>query len=553
MSLAGHALSPDPTRASRPVVRESEARPALDRRFEYIVLSVYAVLVSVLASLHEPWKDETQTWRLAIDSDGVRALVRNSRYEGHPLLFHLMLQALGHLSRSWWAAVVLHVIIACLAAWVVLRYAPFTRLEKVLVVAGYFPAYEYAVIVRPYGLGMLLAFAACAMWSAQRRRPIVVVLLLVLLANTSVFGMLLALAAGATFLLDWVWPDDAPSRISPKVLAVGAITAALALAVVWLVARQVVPPADATFKGNGAAREGVTLWKVAAGLLVPFRAMVPVAKIGEGTVQWNRWLFEPYVRSTLLLDIVLSAMVVLVGALVASRRRTALFFFLASTLGLTAFFLLFVEGGSRHHGHVAIGWIMAAWLAREGRPTVWPATLRPLVDRIQRLAPRLFVLSLIPMVATSAEFAVGDALRPFSDARGLANFLVAHGLRDVPLIGLARADAEAVSALLDRPMIIPSEGRTSTFVMWGAARVELANEVQLNRVTDTLFRTQCRALLVSTRPRELPGSVATRARLIYETSYRPMSKDRYRVWLMQAPSSPRCPAGSTVPTVDPVP
>jgi hypothetical protein len=139
-------------------------------RFVWTVLLVYTAFVSVVSLFHEPWKDETQAWRMAIDSHGLRELVRNARYEGHPLLFHVMIQALGHLSRSWWAVATLHVIIASLAAWLVLRHAPFTRVQKVLLVFGYWMAYEYAVVVRPYGLGMMLAFAACIAWSARPRR-----------------------------------------------------------------------------------------------------------------------------------------------------------------------------------------------------------------------------------------------------------------------------------------------------------------------------------------------------------------------------------------------
>lgn len=517
-------------------------RTAADRRFERIALALFTVWVAVLSALHEPWKDETQTWRLAIDSDGIRALIHNARYEGHPLLFHLMLQALGHLSRSWWAAAAMHAVIACAAAWVVLRYAPFTRLQKALVIAGYFPAYEYAVIVRPYGLGMLFAFGACAAWTAPRRRPVWTVVFLILLANTSVLGVQLALAAGAAFFLDSVWPDDAPPRISLRTLGAVALCAALALVVVWLVARQVIPPTDARFKGSGGVTQGMNVWKFATGLLVPFRAMVPIDKIGEGTTQWGRWLFDAYVRSALIVDVLVSSAIVVVGCIIASRRRTALLFFLMCTVGLIAFFELFVEGSARHHGHFAIAWIMAAWLSRAGPPTVWPGPIRAIVDRAQRYAPRLFTLSLVPMVLGAAELGVSDALLPFSDAGRTADFLRTRGLADAPIIGVSRADAQTIAALLDRPIIMLSEGRSSTFVVWGAAPKEASTQTRMDAVTDSLFRQSCRAVLISIRPHELPSTLQSRASLIYETSYRPISRDRFRVWLMPAPVSPRCPA-----------
>jgi hypothetical protein len=61
----------------------AEPRRAEDTfpRFETVVLAVYALLISVVSAFHEPWKDETQAWRMAIDSHGLAELVRNSRYE----------------------------------------------------------------------------------------------------------------------------------------------------------------------------------------------------------------------------------------------------------------------------------------------------------------------------------------------------------------------------------------------------------------------------------------------------------------------------------------
>ena len=159
-----------PPKTHAPAASEVErSADVTSRRFELLVLVLFAAAISIVSAFHEPWKDETQAWRLAIDSHGLRALVYNARYEGHPVLWHVLLQLVGHVSRSWWAVAVVHVAIACAAAWLVLRHARFSRLQKVLLVFGYFPAYEYAVVARPYGLGMMLAFAACLAWTAPRR------------------------------------------------------------------------------------------------------------------------------------------------------------------------------------------------------------------------------------------------------------------------------------------------------------------------------------------------------------------------------------------------
>jgi hypothetical protein len=515
-----------------------------DRRFELIALACFAIVLALVAAFHEPWNAETQSWRLAIDSDGFAALAHNARYEGHPLLFHFILQLVGHLSRAWWAAAATNAVIACAAAWMVLRFAPFGRLEKALVIGGYFLLYEYGVIVREYGLGVLLAFAACAAWTAPRRRWILAIVCLVLMSNTSVLGFLVALAAGAAFVMDVIWPDGPePPRISRRLLVVGATCLVLVAVLAVVVARQVIPPGGAAYKGEGVAVVGrMSAYDIGWSLTLPLRAMLPLAPIGEGTVQANRWAFEPGGRATLGLEVLLSGALVALGCVMTVRRRTALAFYLIGTLGLVAFFLLFVRGYVRHHGHIAIVWIMAAWLSRSGPPTAWPAAIEPFAERARRVAPRVLRWSLVPMTLAAVEFSIGDLVLPYADVVAVANLLRSRGLVDRPIIGVARSNAAAVGALLDRDVFLPREGRRSKFVIWGDRGAEVPPAPVIARLADSLLTRQCEIVVISTLDDDVPAPLVPRLRLIYQTPYRPMTRERFRVWTMSATPLSGCPA-----------
>jgi hypothetical protein len=524
-------------------MNEIAYRQERDRRFELIALACFAIVLAIVAAFHEPWNAETQSWRLAIDSDGFAALAHNARYEGHPLLFHFMLQLVGHLSRAWWAAVTTNAIIACLAAWMVLRYAPFDRLEKALCIGGYFLLYEYGVVVREYGLGVLFAFAACAAWTAERRRLIIAIVCLVAMANTSVLGFLVALAAGAAFVLDVIWPDGpGAARITSRTLLIAAGCAVLVAVLGVVVARQVIPPAGAAYTGEGAAVLGrISRYDIAWGLTLPLRAMTPLATIGEGTVQANHWMFEPGGRATLGLEVLLSGALVVLGCVMTVRRRTALVFFLVGTLGLVAFFLLFVKGYARHHGHMAIVWIMAAWLSRSGPPTVWPETIERLAQRARRVAPSVLRWSLVPMTLAAAEFAIGDVALPYADVVAVANQLRSRGLTNRPIIGVARSNSAAVGALLDRDVFLPREGRRSKFVIWGDRGPEVPPAPVIERLADSLLVQHCEIVVISTFDDDVPAALVPRLRLIYQTPYRPMTRERFRVWTMSAAELSGCP------------
>jgi hypothetical protein len=545
MSLGASVTSQDSLASpDRMASTKGSAHRESSRGFEFVVLGIFAVYVAVLSALHEPWNAETQSWRLAIDSDGIAALAWNARYEGHPLLFHALLQVVGHVSRSWWAAAAIHAIIACAAVFVILRYAPFSRLEKLLVVASYFPAYEYAVLVREYGLGMLLAFATCAAWTAQRRRPVLAIVFLILLANTSVLGLLLALTAAGTFACEWMWSAWRSSRLSARTIAVVAACVVVAAGTMWIVVSQVIPPSDAVWKGDGAVGGRSSVWKMGWGMTIILRALAPIARIGEGTVQWNRWLFEPTSSVMLLLQMLISVAVVAAGFLMVIRRWSSVLFLLVSVVGLSLFFVLFVEGSARHYGHMAIAWIMAVWLSRSGPPTEWPRSFRPVLDRAARWAPGLFAASLVPMVIATAEFASADAMLTFSDASHVAALLRERGLSQAPIIALARSDAQAVGALLDRPVVFPAQGDSGTFVVWGSPETANASLTRIQATIDAQLSHACRIVIIGIAENPVYEELLPAMRLIYETPRRPMSRDHYRVWVRSGPPSARCPAAA---------
>ena len=545
----------DPANVASPRVRAADERVArTSLRFEMAVLALYTLLVSVVSALHEPWKDETQAWRMAIDSHGIAELVRNARYEGHPLLFHLMLQAVGLVSRSWWAAVVMHVIVACFAAWLVLRYAPFTRLQKVLIVFGYWSAYEYSVVVRPYGLGMMLAFAACIAWFAPRRRVVLTIVCLLLLANTTAMGTLLAMALAAAFAFDWAWPDDVTRRPSLRTTVMaGAAVAVAALAVLYFAVVQIRPPADAAYQGEGHVSRA--LWDIVSIPTFELRALFPIVLIRDG-VQWNRWVLNPQTRYELALLLCLSFLMLAIGLVIAARRRVSLLFYLIGTGGFLVFFGFLFSGTAHHHGYLFIVWVCTAWLAWGSAASERPQLLRRFTERVERMRGNFFVISLIPPIIATAEVATADAFTPFADATHIADVIRRQGLADAPLIAVVRSHAQAVGAFLDRPVLYPLERKTLTFVYWGTGSPYDETVRAADSAATALLSTHCRVVLIASPSKDVAPQTAARAKLIYTTTYHPMSGDRYRIWVISAPPSPRCPAAgypSTQPASPPQP
>ena len=174
-----------------------------EARFAVTVALACLALGLVKAALHEPWRDELNPWLIARHTASFAEAQAVYDTGGHPRLWHTLLWLTSRVTGDFMVWQALQAVFAAAGAWVFLRFAPFGRALRVLFVLGYFPAFEYGVIARPYGLGLALALAATAVLARRPGAVLSLALLLALLAQTTVFG---GIAAGA-LALAWWWDD----------------------------------------------------------------------------------------------------------------------------------------------------------------------------------------------------------------------------------------------------------------------------------------------------------------------------------------------------------
>ena len=84
--------------ARRPALSLCQPEPASRRAAEMAALwylpvfAVYLSIVGVTVGHHEPWLDEAQGWLIARDATWSDLLRTIPRYEGSPILWHLLLR-----------------------------------------------------------------------------------------------------------------------------------------------------------------------------------------------------------------------------------------------------------------------------------------------------------------------------------------------------------------------------------------------------------------------------------------------------------------------------
>lgn len=169
---------------------------------EIFALFVYAAAHLGMAIVHEPFFDEAEAWQIARSVTLKTLLLETTHYEGHPPLWHLILMPFAKAGAPYELSLTL-VSLAFMGAavFLILWYAPFPRLVRLLLPFTYFYFYQYGVISRVYCV-MTLAFVLLAM--AYRRRnekPGRYVAVLILLCVTLAYGLVFA----GGLALVWLW------------------------------------------------------------------------------------------------------------------------------------------------------------------------------------------------------------------------------------------------------------------------------------------------------------------------------------------------------------
>jgi hypothetical protein len=338
----------------------SEESAAERLRFAGFLAAACLLLTLPRLLLHELWRDEAWLWLVATDSHSLADLFAPLARSGQGYLFPILCFLARQVSTSPRALQALHLLLVVAAAFVFARFAPWPRRERALFVLGYFPFYEYAVISRHYVAGALLLWLACA--AARSRRPALALgLALGLLCQTTVYGFLLALAAGGGWLLDRRLRRAELAPV-PRAEAAAGLALALVGAVAGLV--QLIPRAGTSFAPGW--RFGWDPARTVQVLSLPWRAFVPLPR--PGLHFWNTNLLDAWPGLQAAAGLLLLA---LAGALLW-RRKVALATFGLGAAGLLAFSYVKYVGVLRHHGHwwllfAAALWLGGGWGLQAGR------------------------------------------------------------------------------------------------------------------------------------------------------------------------------------------
>ncbi len=324
------------------------------KRYDHWILYfIYLIVLALSISKHELWGDELHSWNIAKASSGLSDLIMNTRYEGHPPFWYILLFVLTKFTHDPSYMQYLHFLICGITALVFVFRSPLAIFYKALILFGYYFLYEYGVLSRNYSIGILFAFLICAIiHTNSKNSKVIYYCFLFLLSNTHFLALILAIS----FHMYYLWQKREQRK---KILLHGAYGVLILLPALYFI----LPPSDSALSGDF----WMNIWSKDQFFIVmqaPLKALSPVPAWWEYHFWNTHFLLEAKNKIELLKYLVPFASLGLIAASIylLSKHKSALLFFCCNLALTLVFALFFPLTPARYVGFIFIGLVIALWL-----------------------------------------------------------------------------------------------------------------------------------------------------------------------------------------------
>jgi hypothetical protein len=429
-------------------------------------------------------------------SDSLRDLYLVARYDTHFMLWNVVLWILTRFTHNCQAMQWLHLALATASVWVLVRFGPFSRVQKALYCFGYFAVFEYCLIAREYVWIGLLLFSLCAVRARRKDSFVVQAVILFLLSNINALATIIAFSFVAASAWEHIRDRDVGELWATR-KGVLILSCVILCAALLGDALQSIKPKDAlAFRGWPLPMTDsnfvVTLCDVWRGY-VPIPRPFPHFSHSLRLVWGSNFLLDA-APQTLALGGTLSLGLLGMSAWTLRRSPMSVTWYLLGSALMLLFHFVVSVSYLRHDGLYFILYLACLWCGhtrgRDQKPRSAPTSLPVQMERF-------FLPSILALQVVAGAYAwVLHLMTPFSASKLAAEFIRQHGYANLLIIGSREGYVTPVAAYLDRPIYYPDSGRYGTFSLDNTARHDLSVQELMQSVTQMAMKAHGDTLLV---------------------------------------------------------
>jgi hypothetical protein len=413
-------------------------------RYKILLLMIYAFFIGIVLWRHEMWRDELQAWGIVASSDSFEALIQNIRYEGHPLLWFLMIWPIAKVFDSVVAMQVLQFILTLVLGCTVIFKSPFKMAGKVGLLFSYFFLFEYTAISRNYLIGAILIYWICIQWKDPQKNALRISLLLFLLFQTNTFAFLIGIGISAALLLEIYsqglrWQDYLTYLGIVIILPAGVVLVSLAT-----------PPPDGTYAPGWFLKwDASEIIRASSSFL---HGILPSIK-PKAYNFWNANVLDESWMASLISLFLFSTL-----AFLLRKNKSALVIFVVSILLILFFVYTKQIGAMRHKGHFFLGLTAALW--------VYYIQKLDTNRRSENTLTYLIGAILSVQVLTGFTALYKDVRYPFSQSENTAAYIRKNLPENIRVAGAFQELLIPLRWYLQRPVYFLDIEREQPFVVW---------------------------------------------------------------------------------------
>lgn len=359
-------------------------------------------------------------------------------------------------------------VISTVAAFLFLKYAPFSFLFKLGVVFSYFFLYEYNIISRGYNITWLLLIMFCILFTSKKRNYLLLSINLFLLANVHLFSLFLSLPL-------FILVIDEYKKEYPTVKEIIACTAIFVAGIAFsLIA--VIPPHDSSIIHHS-SEDLLSFDRFSKTTSFFVKGLYPLPDIYSYYYRNSNFLVKNFKVTAILITVMIFAFPVI---FLRDKRPVLFFFYVSALFVMIGLFVLKLFTGVHYMGYAFMILITTLWLAANER--LKREYRRYSLGQYEKYIYKPLIGSILICQVCAGFFALfSDYKRPFSESKAVANYIGSSDLSHPIIISVPFATGTAIAGYMNSKIFYPELNRFGTFWNWTPLE-DVGELVIMNRI-----------------------------------------------------------------------
>ncbi|MEP6647403.1 MAG: hypothetical protein ABJC12_09935 [Saprospiraceae bacterium] len=462
--------------------------------FPFIITGVFFILSLIGILNHEMWRDEYQAWMVASEAHSIPQLFQNLKYEGNPVLWHAFLFIISSFTSDPFYMQLFHILISASFIYLINKYAPFSILQKVLITFGYYTFFEYNIISRCYGLGLLLIALFCILYRDRRKNILLIAGVLFLLSNNTIFGVILSVCFAGIVMYEEVFRDkkSKQARIPIPKLALFAGITFLGVLLGYL---QIKPEPDNSFPTLYVTHFDIIRLKWTLSRFIHAYFAIPNFRI---YYFWNTNFFVPDEKKFM---VAVTPLIFLAWLFAFLRHRLVFLLYIVGTLILMLFYYYTGFIWSRYSGHLFLLLLACCWMTYYLKETNYKnRLLNKIAIAGDKIRTPFFILILCFHVVGGVMAYAKDLKYPFSTSQQAADYIKKNKLDQYDIVGSQDYATSPLAAELNKKIYYVERKEPGSFIIYDQKRMFVSSFSPLIAFINEVMGKNRKVILVKNNP-----------------------------------------------------